>query len=67
MKTLLNIGLWVVSLACFAYAIYHWLWGERTQGDFAVTAALIVVGVICILAWFMMKRKEGEEEISITR
>ena len=67
MKALLNVGLWVVSIACFAYAIYHWVWGNKMTSDFAITATLIVIGVVCILAWFMMKRKEGEEEISITR
>jgi len=73
MKALLNVGLWIVSLICFGYALYHWVWVAKTQGtgpqvgDFVMVAALIVVGVVCIAAWFMMRRKDDDQEISITR
>ena len=69
MKALLNVALWLVSVACFGYAIYYWGWvaTARTVSDFAIVISLIVVGALCILAWFMMRRKDDDQEISITR
>jgi hypothetical protein len=73
MKALLNVGLWILSLICFGYAIYHWGWVAKagatgpTTGDFAIVIGLIIVGVVCIGAWFMMRRKDDDQEISITR
>ena len=73
MKSLLNVGLWVLSIACFGYAIYHWGWVAKSTsagpstGDFAIVISLIIVGVVSIGAWFMMRRKDDDQEISITR
>ncbi|HZS48113.1 MAG TPA: hypothetical protein VFC63_23795 [Blastocatellia bacterium] len=73
MKALLNVGLWIVSLICFAWAIYYWVWVAKADAagpqpsHFAVVSVLIVIGVVCIAAWFMMRRKDDDQEISITR
>ncbi len=72
MKALLNVALWLVSVACFGYAIYYWGWvagaeASKTVTDFAIVISLIVVGALCVLAWFMMRRKDDDQEISITR
>lgn len=68
MKTLIAVALWVVGLFAIGMTIYSFFQEKAAKSNFMYTVIWLIVALICAFIWILIcKKKESEEEISITK